>query len=128
MFAFCRGIHTNPKYQWYGTIDCAILNVRTGIMMFFSVVMDGPLYQTLVFYPPFPGQLILKGKLPTTDNLRSLFAMMKDQSEATIDVTCQDELDAEELLGLVIKELQPVPEPLRVPLIAAIRKVFADKT
>lgn len=127
MFAFCRGIHTNPAYQWYGTVDCAILNVQKSVMMFFSIVKEVTDFKTLAFYPPFPAELVLKGKKPTTDNLRSLFEMVKEQSDATIDVTCYDELDADELLDLVIKELEPVPEPLKVVLLAAIRKVFAAR-
>lgn len=129
MYSYCKGRHVDPDFQFFGTIDCAVLNENTKKLMFYSIVMgkDG-FFESVIFWPPLPAETMLKGRPATAAGLRSLFELSPIRGEVKpMEVECMDELDEEELLHLVIADLELVPSKMVNPLISAIKKVFLKR-
>ena len=126
MFAYCKGVHTDPDFQFYGTSDVAIINQQSGTIMFYSTIMSGLNFAGMMFYPPFPAHLMMRGHPLTAAGLRSLFEL--DPAKLKIkpmDMECMDELDGEQVLELVIRDLQAAPAEVRAPVVALARKIFS---
>lgn len=40
MFEYCSSSHTDPKYEFAGTVDCGILHLERGTLLMYSIINE----------------------------------------------------------------------------------------
>lgn len=124
MFTLCKGTHVDPAYYYAGTVDYAIINEDTTIVLAFSIVHRGPRRELQIITPMTLDDFLRVSRAPGTNSLQEAFMVAAKLAGHQVSVECSS-LDPASLMPVLEMDMQALSSEDRAALDSAIGEVFA---
>jgi len=100
VFEYCSSRHTNPNYLYSGTTDCGILDLKTRVLLLYSVVNMGGQWKQLHVVAPVHFEDFVKANVFKGENLKEIFRVAEKEKGMKVKVKCV-RAESDELLKLI---------------------------
>lgn len=123
MLEYCKGLHSDPSYEFFGTTDYGILDIESRKMLMYSEVRNQGEFSELHVFTPFNFEEFnvsnkIKGK-----NLRGMFVHANKVKGLDAKITCV-KVEKEDLMATVMKDLESLPKQIQALVETAIAETF----
>jgi len=124
VFEYCSSRHTDPNYLYSGTTDCGILDLKTRVLLLYSLVNMGGQWKQLHVVAPLNFEDFVRANIFKGETLKEIFQTAKKEKDLKLKVKCVRS-ESEELLKLIRHDAAELTPADLAALETIIAEVFA---
>lgn len=123
MFEYCKARHTDPSYEYFGTVDFGLRDLESNIILMFSIVKESGQWFGLQVMRPFKfPEFVAMNKIKGT-NLEEIFRKGTEMKGQQVDIECMT-VEKEALLPILKKDTAILPPDAQEGLESVIAESF----